>query len=157
MSILGWDFEDVDVSNGPVSSWVLSGEFAAHGVMAVGWPEGSQGVFVGPSFGPWTGGNMLFASPSEDGSSVLAVVLYEPSTLTLAFPATTSPSPAFEVSGRLAGGDAAGDGVRCRSVAADETGPRCHAAAGGGMTYFVVFAGGVVVGVLAAWAAKEAP
>jgi len=25
------------------------------------------------------------------------------------------------------------------------------------MTYFVVFAGGVVVGVLAAWAAKEAP
>ncbi len=101
----GWDFESVDVSSGPVSSWVLSGEFAARGVMAIGWPEGSPGVFVGPSFGPWSGGNVLFASPAGDGSSVLAIVLYEPSMLTLAFPATTSPSPAFEVSGRLAGGE----------------------------------------------------
>lgn len=96
-----WDFESVDVSAGPVSSWVLSGEFAVHGVMAIGWPEGSPGVFVGPSFWPWSGGNVLFASPAGDGSSVLAVVLYEPSMLTLAFPATTSPSPAFEVTGRL--------------------------------------------------------
>lgn len=101
----GWDFESVDVSSGPVSSWVLSGEFAAHGVMAIGWPEGSTGVFVGPSFGSWSGGNVLFAAPTGDGSSVLAVVLYEPSMLTLAFPATTSQSPAFEVSGRLAGGE----------------------------------------------------
>ena len=100
-----WDFESVDVSAGPVSSWVLSGEFAVHGVMAIGWPEGSPGVFVGPSFWPWSGGNVLFASPAGDGSSVLAIVLYEPSMLTLAFPATTSPSPAFEVTGRLAGGE----------------------------------------------------
>lgn len=103
MPIIGWDFEDVDVSGGPVSSWVLSSEFAARGVMAIGWPETSPGVFVGHTFGPWSGGNVLFASPSEDGSSVLAIILYEPSPLTLAFPTTTGPTPTFEVSGRLRG------------------------------------------------------
>lgn len=74
MSIVGWDFEDVDTGGGWVSSWSLAGEFADHGVLALGWPDGSPGVFMGRCDSPWSGGNVL-PSPSVVAALMFALCL----------------------------------------------------------------------------------
>lgn len=105
--ITTWDFENINMSGGPVSTFLLGSDFANHGIPILGWTEDSA-LFVGNAshhIPNYVGGNSLFTF-SPIGESVYVVVFNAPVdsiTLTFAQPTIGDSVPAWEFRGALGG------------------------------------------------------
>ncbi len=103
--IISWNFENINVTNGPISTFLLGGNFAEHGIPILGWTEDS-GLFVGNAshhIPNYVGGNSMFTY-APMGESTYVVVFSEPTgsiTLTFAQPAIGYNAPAWEFRGAL--------------------------------------------------------
>lgn len=105
--ITTWNFENINVSDGPISTFLLGSDFVNHGIPILGWTEDSA-LFVGNAshhITNYVGGNSLFTF-SPIGESTYVVVFSEPInfiTLTFAQPTIGNYVPAWEFRGALGG------------------------------------------------------
>jgi len=118
--MIGWDFENVYVGNGPVSTWMLSSELASHGIRAIGWNEESGGVWVGDvnRTGGYSGGTGIFAVGDLNGYSAMVLVFSRPVRLEVDIAGSSLNAPSFSLAGYFgqqevyAGSWVASDGPR---------------------------------------------